>query len=495
MEEINGQTSQIVHSDYEEFRKWKSRRELLRQVKKMSWAFTAAFFLQSVLLAVTGNIAGTFWSAVDSQNIFNSTLLWELANEIYAFVYYFFVIAVDCSRYLLFAKLVGFKLWEIPHNRPYTPIVLASTGFAMGVSLLGVFLSNAALSFFYIFFDKNPPEFPGPPAGSFALVLYVINSVVLPPIIEEIAYRGILLGSLRRYGDKAAIIISALLFGLAHGNMSQFPYSFVLGITIAFFVIKTNSMYTGILIHCEQWDRYFFRIFNHEYEPFNGGHDLCFKNAGRFAGISCCFVLFDMDPQSGLEASFRQLAWQYNGKTVFSYTPYVFGIMCDDMGYPDQFFMMRTDAEYMRMALRLAEKASSLGEVPVGAVAVWDGHVAGVGFNRRETGKNALAHAELEAIDAACRKLGGWRLHRCDLYVTLEPCPMCAGAIINARIRRVIFGARDPKAGCFGSVCNFTEFPFNHKPEIITGVLEEECTRILKDFFHRLREQQKKRQT
>ena len=115
--------------------------------------------------------------------------------------------------------------------------------------------------------------------------------------------------------------------------------------------------------------------------------------------------------------------------------------------------MMRTDAEYMRMALRLAEKASSLGEVPVGAVAVWDGHVAGVGFNRRETGKNALAHAELEAIDAACRKLGGWRLHRCDLYVTLEPCPMCA------------------------------------------GVLEEECTRILKDFFHRLREQQKKRQT
>ena len=119
----------------------------------------------------------------------------------------------------------------------------------MGVSLLGVFLSNAALSFFYIFFDKNPPEFPGPPAGSFALVLYVINSVVLPPIIEEIAYRGILLGSLRRYGDKAAIIISALLFGLAHGNMSQFPYSFVLGITIAFFVIKTNSIYTGIFIH------------------------------------------------------------------------------------------------------------------------------------------------------------------------------------------------------------------------------------------------------
>lgn len=166
-----------------------------------------------------------------------------------------------------------------------------------------------------------------------------------------------------------------------------------------------------------------------------------------------------------------------------------------DMEYHGKFHMMRTDVEYMRMALRLAAKAGSLGEVPVGAVAVWDGRVVGAGFNRREMGKNALAHAELEAINAACRKLGGWRLHRCDLYVTLEPCPMCAGAIINARIRRVIIGAQDPKAGCFGSVCDFTAFPFNHKPEIITGVAGEECAQILRDFFHRLREQQKKRQT
>lgn len=246
MEESNGQTSQIVHSDYEEFRKWKSRRELLRQVKKLSWAFAAAFFLQNILLSVTQNIAAAFWTAIDSQHIFNSNLLWELAAESYSFIYYFLVFLLP---YLLFAKLAGFKLLEIPHNRPYSPIVLASTGFAMGISLVGIFLSNAALNFFYVFFDKNPPEFPAPPSGSFALVLYVINSVVLPPIIEEIAYRGILLGSLRRYGDKTAIVISSLLFGLAHGNMSQFPYSFVLGMTIAFFVIKTNSIYTGIFIH------------------------------------------------------------------------------------------------------------------------------------------------------------------------------------------------------------------------------------------------------
>ena len=125
--------------------------------------------------------------------------------------------------------------------------------------------------------------------------------------------------------------------------------------------------------------------------------------------------------------------------------------------------------------------------MPVGAVAVWDGEVVGTGFNRRETGKNALAHAELEAIDAACRKLGGWRLHRCDLYVTLEPCPMCAGAIVNARIRRVVFGTRDPKAGCFGSVSDFAALPFNHRPEVVGGVLAEACAAELSAFFQRLR--------
>lgn len=148
---------------------------------------------------------------------------------------------------------------------------------------------------------------------------------------------------------------------------------------------------------------------------------------------------------------------------------------------------MRTDESYMSLALELAREAAKLGEVPVGAVAVWDGEVVGTGFNRRETGKNALAHAELEAIDAACRKLGGWRLHRCDLYVTLEPCPMCAGAIVNARIRRLVFGARDPKAGCFGSVSDFAALPFNHRPEVVGGVLAEACAAELSAFFQRLR--------
>lgn len=142
----------------------------------------------------------------------------------------------------------------------------------------------------------------------------------------------------------------------------------------------------------------------------------------------------------------------------------------------------------MREALALAKKAAALGEVPVGAVAVWDGRIVGRGMNCRESGKNALLHAEISAIDEACRTLGGWRLWKCDLYVTLEPCPMCAGAIINARIRRVIFGAWDPKNGSCGSVANLFELPYNHRPELISGVLNEECSEVLTSFFKNLRE-------
>ena len=151
-----------------------------------------------------------------------------------------------------------------------------------------------------------------------------------------------------------------------------------------------------------------------------------------------------------------------------------------------------TDEEYMREALALAREVAALGEVPVGAVAVWDGKIVGRGMNRRETGKNALCHAEIAAIDEACRTLGGWRLWKCDLYVTLEPCPMCAGAIINARVRRVVYGAKDLKNGACGSVTNLFELPFNHRPELVSGVLEEECGAVLTEFFKELREKKSK---
>ena len=155
--------------------------------------------------------------------------------------------------------------------------------------------------------------------------------------------------------------------------------------------------------------------------------------------------------------------------------------------------MSNTEIYYMNRALELAEIAASLDEVPVGAVVVCDGEIVGEGYNRRETDKNATAHAEVIAIDAACRKLGGWRLHKCELYVTLEPCPMCAGAIVNSRIKRVVIGARDAKAGAFGSVINFNFYPLNHKPEIVFGVCETESKAQLQRFFVRLREIRKNR--
>ncbi len=153
--------------------------------------------------------------------------------------------------------------------------------------------------------------------------------------------------------------------------------------------------------------------------------------------------------------------------------------------------MTERDEKFMRRAIELAEKAASLGEVPVGAVIVKGDEVIAEGYNRRESDKNATAHAELLAIDEACQKLGGWRLHMCELYVTLEPCPMCAGAIVNSRIKRVIIGSKDAKAGAFGTLINLNFYPLNHKPEIEFGVCERETTALLQDFFIKLRQKRK----
>lgn len=150
-----------------------------------------------------------------------------------------------------------------------------------------------------------------------------------------------------------------------------------------------------------------------------------------------------------------------------------------------------TDFELMGLALEEARKAAALGEVPVGAVVARRGEVVAAAHNTRETEKNALHHAELLAIDAACKKLGGWRLHRCDLYVTLEPCPMCAGALINSRMKTVYYGAPDPKAGSCGSLINLFALPYNHQPALVSGVLEQECADILRNFFRELRKKRK----
>ncbi|MEE0859508.1 MAG: tRNA adenosine(34) deaminase TadA [Acutalibacteraceae bacterium] len=146
---------------------------------------------------------------------------------------------------------------------------------------------------------------------------------------------------------------------------------------------------------------------------------------------------------------------------------------------------------FMKEALKLAEKAYEENEVPVGAVVVHNGEIIGSGYNVRKQSQNAMLHAETVAIYNACEKLGSWRLWECDLYVTLEPCPMCTGAIINSRICNVYYGAKNIRAGGCGSVVNLFDFPFNHKPNVISGLLEDECGEIMTRFFERVREQRK----
>ena len=149
--------------------------------------------------------------------------------------------------------------------------------------------------------------------------------------------------------------------------------------------------------------------------------------------------------------------------------------------------MSMSHEDFMRQALELAQEAAAEGDVPVGCVIVKDGLIIGRGRNRREERGDATAHAELEAIRDACARLGSWRLHGCTLYVTLEPCPMCAGGIINARISEVRYGTRDEKAGCCCSVLDLFSEPFNHRPRVYRGPLEAECRSLLQDFFESLR--------
>ena len=154
---------------------------------------------------------------------------------------------------------------------------------------------------------------------------------------------------------------------------------------------------------------------------------------------------------------------------------------------------IKLDEKYMREAIRQAKKAYKLDETPIGCVIVHDGRIIGRGYNRRNTDKSPLAHAEITAIKKASKKIGDWRLEECTLYVTLEPCQMCAGAIIQSRVTRVVVGCMNPKAGCAGSVLNLLDVKaFNHKAELTTGVLEEECSALMTGFFKELREKKKK---
>ena len=152
---------------------------------------------------------------------------------------------------------------------------------------------------------------------------------------------------------------------------------------------------------------------------------------------------------------------------------------------------VKNDTYFMSLAIEAAKRSAELGEVPVGAVVVKDGEVVAVSSNKREQIKDATAHAETEAIRQACEKLGRWRLSDCELYVTLEPCPMCAGAILNAKINRVVYGAKDPRGGALGSLIDLRSYPFYHKPIVECGIMADECKALLREFFVKKREENK----
>ena len=154
--------------------------------------------------------------------------------------------------------------------------------------------------------------------------------------------------------------------------------------------------------------------------------------------------------------------------------------------------MMNQDEKYMKEAIKQAKKAYALEEVPIGCVIVYEGKIIGRGYNRRTMDKNVIAHAEMQAIRKACRKMGDWRLEDCTMYVTLEPCPMCAGAIVQSRMKKVVIGCMNPKAGCAGSILNLLQQEgFNHQVELETGVLGEECSNLMKTFFFLLRDKKR----
>lgn len=148
---------------------------------------------------------------------------------------------------------------------------------------------------------------------------------------------------------------------------------------------------------------------------------------------------------------------------------------------------MEKDLFFMQKAIAAAKESTNLDEVPVGAVIVKNGEIIGISANARETKGDATAHAETEAIRQACKELGRWRLSDCELYVTLEPCPMCAGAILNAKIGRVVYGAKDPRGGALGSLIDLRSYPFYHKPDVVSGVCEQECRELLREFFENKR--------
>ena len=270
------------------------------------------------------------------------------------------------------------------------------------------------------------------PSGGAELFVQFLALCAVPAVVEELLFRGALQGLMRPSGSAAAIFGPALLFGLLHLDLAQGLTAFACGVFLGWLAERSGSILPGMLLHFCNNTLAFLNLYLRFYapQPVSFGVEL--------------FILF--------------------------FFP-VFGV----------WLIWHARQQGFRFSAGLRPGVAKDGEIIARA------------HNLRESGKNATYHAELMAIDAACKALGGWRLWQCELFVTLEPCPMCSGAIINSRLKRVVYGARDPKAGCCGSLTDLFALPFNHHPVIESGLLEEEAQALLQDFFAMLREKRKKK--
>lgn len=221
-------------------------KSIFRDVRRISCFLAITLFLEAGVLLLFQPISSLIGFFLQATGLLDNETAMEIIDELYTMVVY---VTAFLLPYLLYSKLCGFELRRIPKDRPYTPTLFSCLGLALGVSLVGGFLSTVALTFFSSV-GLQPPDLDfGYPSNVFALTLNLINGTLLPAVVEELVYRGIILGSLRKYGDGCAIFVSSLLFGLAHGNMAQLPHAFLIGLAIAYLVVKTNSIYTGIFIH------------------------------------------------------------------------------------------------------------------------------------------------------------------------------------------------------------------------------------------------------
>ena len=381
----------------------------------------------------------------------------------------FLSIVLPFSFFLFFGKRKLSDTVLVEKNGVLNSVLLVFAGLAVSVlmnipaNLISQLLEGAGLNG-----DANTADLLALTPVQ-ALTMFV-SVVLVAPVTEEFAFRSVTTAVMRRWGDWPAVIFSALIFGMAHYSIQSLPVVLMAGFVMALLYVRTRNIWVNIFVH----------MLNNLLATLPIALEgLVGTDAANIASNLLTYIVYGL----GLIALVVLLIRNFTGHKVFR-TPMQRGVPV--RGKPYNAMKNRAfvpEEKFMREALSLAEEAFSAGEVPVGAVVVKDGKVIGRGRNRREEHQSVFGHAELEAMEQAAKVLGSWRLTGCTLYVTLEPCPMCAGATVNARVDRIVFGTEDEAMGACGTAVSVTSLKNAFKPELYRGLLCEECTAILRRFF------------